>query len=43
MISEMSCVVPSLKVPAAVNCCVVPNAAVGAAGVIARETKVPVF
>jgi hypothetical protein len=42
VISVMSCVVPSLKVPVAVNCCVVPTVAVGAAGVIASETKVPV-
>jgi len=38
----MSCVLPSLKVPVAANCCVVPTAAVGATGVTARETSVPV-
>jgi hypothetical protein len=37
-----SCVVPSLNVPVALNCCVVPAAAVGAAGLTARETRVPV-
>jgi len=40
--SVTSCVLPSLKVPVAVNCCVVPVAAVGAAGVIASDTSVPV-
>ena len=40
--SVMSCVLPSLKVPVAVNCCLVPAAAVGAAGLIASETSVPV-
>jgi hypothetical protein len=38
----MSCVLPSLKVPVAANCCVLPTAAVGAKGVTARETSVPV-
>jgi hypothetical protein len=40
--SVMSWVLPSLKVPVAVNCWVVPAVAVGATGVIARETSVPV-
>jgi hypothetical protein len=40
--SVTSCVLPSLKVPVAVNCFVVPAAAVGATGVIARDTSVPV-
>jgi hypothetical protein len=38
----MSCVLLSLKVPVAANCCLVPTAAVGATGVTARETSVPV-
>jgi len=38
----MSCVLPSLNVPVAVNCRVVPAEAVGATGVKARETSVPV-
>ena len=38
----MSCVVPSLKEPVAVNCCVLPTVTVGGAGVIASETNVPV-
>ncbi len=35
-----SCVVLSENVPVAVNCCVVPEAMLGLAGVIARETSV---
>jgi hypothetical protein len=38
----MSCVLLSLNVPVAVNCCIVPAAAVGAAGVIVSDTNVPV-
>jgi len=38
----MSCVLASLKVPVAVNCCVPPAAAVGFAGVTTSETSVPV-
>jgi hypothetical protein len=38
----MSWVLPSLKVPVAANCCALPTAAVGAKGVTARETSVPV-
>ena len=38
----MSCVLLSLKVPVATNCCVLPAAAVGATGVTARDTRVPV-
>jgi hypothetical protein len=38
----MSCVVPSLKLPVAVNCCVLPTVTVGLAGVIANDTNVPV-
>jgi hypothetical protein len=38
----MSWVLASLKVPVAVNCCRVPAAAEGFAGVTASETKVPV-
>ena len=34
-----SCVLLSVKVPVAVNCCVIPRATLGIAGVIARETK----
>jgi hypothetical protein len=34
-----SCVVPSENVPVAVNCCAVPRAMFGLAGVIARETS----
>src|SRR5258706_4514630 len=33
-----SCEPPSVKVPVAVNCCVVPSAMVGVAGVMASET-----
>ena len=35
-----SCVLPSEKVPIAVNCCVVPSGRLGLAGVIAIETRV---
>jgi hypothetical protein len=42
LFSVMSCVLPSLKVPVAVNCCVPPAVAVGAVGVTASETSVPV-
>jgi hypothetical protein len=42
LLSVISCVLPSLKVPVAANCCVVPADAVGAAGVIASESSVPV-
>jgi hypothetical protein len=42
LFSVMSCVLPSLNVPVATNCCVLPAAAVGAAGVSASETSVPV-
>jgi len=42
LFSVMSCVLPSLKVPVATNCWVLPAAAVGAAGVTAREARVPV-
>jgi len=38
----MSCVLASLKVPVATNGCVLPTAAVGATGLTARETSVPV-
>jgi len=38
----MSCVLLSLNVPVATNCCVLPAGAVGAAGVRATETSVPV-
>lgn len=40
--SVTSCVLPSLKVPVAANCCVVPAEAVGVAGVTAIELSVPV-
>lgn len=39
----MSCVVLSLNVPVAVNCCVLPFDTVGLAGVIATETSVPLL
>jgi hypothetical protein len=42
LFSVMFCVLPSLNVPVATNCCVLPAAAVGAAGVRASETSVPV-
>src|SRR5947207_15224985 len=38
----MSCVVASLNVPVAVNCCVLATVAVGAAGVTKSDTRVPV-
>jgi hypothetical protein len=38
----MSWVVASLNVPVAVNCCVPPTVAVGEAGVIKSDTRVPV-
>jgi len=34
-----SCVLPPVKVPVAVNCCVVPKGVLAGAGVIARETN----
>jgi len=34
-----SCVLPSVNVPVAVNCCVVPNAIEGVAGVTANDTS----
>ena len=34
-----SCVLPSVKVPVALNCWVMPKATLGIAGVIAKETK----
>lgn len=37
-----SCVVLSLNVPSAMNCCVLPCATVGFAGVMSTETSVPV-
>ena len=39
--SVMSCVLPSLKVPVATNCCTPPAEAVTVAGVTASETRVP--
>jgi len=42
LFSVMSCVLPSLNVPVATNCCVLPAGAVGAVGVRATETSVPV-
>ncbi len=42
LFSVMSCVVASLNVPVAVNCCVPPTVAVGEAGVIKSDTRVPV-
>lgn len=42
VVNVMSWVVPSLKEPVAMNCCVLPTAAVEVAGVIASETNVPV-
>ncbi len=41
--SVTSCMVPSLNVPVAVNCCVVPAATEVFAGVITIETSVPVL
>lgn len=40
---ETSCVVPSLNVPVAVNCCVLPDGTDVFAGVITIETSVPVL
>ena len=40
--SVMSCVLASLNVPMAANCCTVPAAAVGFGGVKATDTRVPV-
>jgi hypothetical protein len=37
------CCVPSLKVPVAVNCCVVPMTMVGLAGVTEIDVRVAVF
>src|SRR5690348_16758012 len=42
VVNVMSCVVPSLKLPVAANCCVPPTEMVGLPGVIASETNVPV-
>ena len=42
LFSVMSCVVASLNVPVATNSCVPPTVAVGATGVIASDTRVPV-
>jgi len=41
VVKVTSCVVPSLKLPVAANCSVVPTAVVGFTGVIASETNVP--
>jgi len=38
----MSCELPSLNVPTAANCCVLPRLHVTVAGEIASETSVPV-
>jgi hypothetical protein len=38
-----SCVLPSLKVPVAVNCCVAPRTTVGVSGFIAIEARVTGF
>jgi hypothetical protein len=38
-----SCVLPSVNVPVAVNCCVVPRTTVGVCGFIASETSVTGF
>lgn len=40
VLSVTSCVLASLNVPVAVNCCVLPSATFGAAGVIAIEDSV---
>ena len=40
--SVTSCELPSLNVPVATNCCVLPAEAVGAAGVTAMDVNVPV-
>jgi hypothetical protein len=42
VVSVMSCVVPSLNDPVAVNCCVLPRVTVGFSGVTAMELSVPV-
>ena len=42
LFSVMSCVLASLKVPVAMNACVLPAGAVGATGLTVRETSVPV-
>lgn len=42
LFSVMSCEVPSVNVPVAVNCCVPPADAVGVTGVRAIDTSVPV-
>lgn len=42
LFSVMSCVLASVNVPVATNSCVVPAVQVGVAGVIAKETRVPV-
>ena len=42
LLSEMSCVLLSLNVPTAENCCVLPWLQVGLAGEIATEDRVPV-
>ncbi len=42
LFNVISCVLASLKVPVAMNGCVLPAAAVGATGLTARETSVPV-
>ena len=42
LLSVMSCVLASVKVPVATNSWVVPAEQVGVAGVIANETRVPV-
>ena len=42
LFSVRSCVLLSLKVPVAANCCVLPALHVGVAGVTASETSVPV-
>ena len=42
-VSVISCVVPSLNDPVAVNCCVPPTLTAGLAGVIAIDVSVPVL
>jgi len=42
LFSVMSCVLLSLNVPTAANCCVVPALHVGSAGVTATDCNVPV-
>jgi hypothetical protein len=34
-----SCVLPSVKLPLALNCCIVPSASIGVAGVIPSDTS----